>query len=75
MNHSIRSEIVFAQAESILSPAKLWTEEDSMKKKRSLLEESNRSGPTIDPCGTPVMVFSKLVFSCVVYTDILFSIL
>ena len=28
-------------------------EEDSMKKKRSLIEKSNRSGPTIEPCGMP----------------------
>ena len=73
MNHSIaillsdfnlfiRSEIVFAQAESVLSSAKLWIEEDSMKKKRSLIEKSNRSGPTIEPCGTPVMIFSKLLY-------------
>ena len=53
----IRSEIVFAQAESVLLSAKLWIEEDSMKKKRSLNEKSNRSGPTTEPCGTPVMIF------------------
>ena len=57
-----RSEIAFAQAESVLSSAKLWIEEDSMKKKRSLIEKSNRSGPTIEPCGTPVMIFSKLLY-------------
>ena len=27
-----------------------------MKKKRSLIEKSNRRGPTIEPCGTPVMI-------------------
>ena len=73
MNHSIaillfdsnlfiRSEIVFAQAEGILSSAKLWIEEGSLKKKRSLNEKSNRSGPTVEPCGTPVMIFSKLLY-------------
>ena len=36
-NLHIRLEIVFAQAESALSSAKLWSEEDSMKKKRSLI--------------------------------------
>ena len=64
-NLFIRSEIVFAQAESVLSSAKLWIEEDSMKKKRSLIEKSNRSGPTIEPCGTLVMIFSKLL--CVLF--------
>ena len=78
LNHSIamlftRSEIVFAQAAIVLSSAKLWIGEGSMKKKRSLIQKSNRSGPTIEPCGTPVMIFSKLL--CVVYTDTLFSIL
>ena len=24
--------------------------------------KSNRSGPTIEPCGTPVMIFSKLLY-------------
>ena len=33
-----------------------------MKKKRSLMGKSNRSGPTIEPCGTPVMIFSKLLY-------------
>ena len=33
-----------------------------MKKKRSLTEKSNRSGPTIEPCGTPEMTFSKLLY-------------
>ena len=33
-----------------------------MKKKRSLIKKSNRSGPTIEPCGTPVMIFSKLLY-------------
>ena len=54
--------MVFAQAESVLSSAKLWIEEDSMKKKRSLIEKSNRSGPTFEPCGTPEMIFSKLLY-------------
>ena len=36
-NLHIRFEIVFAQAESALSSPKLWSEEDSMKKKRSLI--------------------------------------
>ena len=59
---------------SVLSSAKLWIEEDSMKKKRSLIEKSNRSGPTIEPCGTPVIDIFKVAV-CVVYTDTLFSIL
>ena len=46
-NLFIRSEIVFAQAEIVLFSAKLWIEEGSMKKKRSLIEKSNRNGPTI----------------------------
>ena len=46
-NFFIRSDNVFAQAESALSSAKLWIEEDSVKKKRSLIEKTNRSGPTI----------------------------
>ena len=57
-----RSEIAFAQAESVLSSAKLWIEEDSMKKKRSLIEKSNRSGPTIEPCDTPEIIFLKLLY-------------
>ena len=43
-NLFIRSEIVFAQTESLLSSAKLWIEEVSLKKKKSLIEKSNRSG-------------------------------
>ena len=38
---------MFALAESVLSSAKLWIEEDSIKKKTSLIEKSNRSGPTL----------------------------
>ena len=53
---------MFVQAESVLSSAKLWIVEDSMKKKRSLIEKSNRSGPTIEPFGTPEMIFSKLLY-------------
>ena len=79
MNHSIaillsdsnlctRSEIVFAQAESVLSSAKLWVEENSMKKKSSLIENPNRSGPTIEPCGIPVMIFSKLLYMLFIQT-------
>ena len=49
-----------AQAESVLSSAKLWIEEDSMKKQRSLIEKSSRIGQTIEPCGTLEMIFSKL---------------
>ena len=64
-NLFIRSEIVFAQGESVLSSAKLWIEEDLMKKKRSLIEKSNGSGPTIEPCGRSVMIFSKLL--CVLF--------
>ena len=51
-----------AQAESVLSSAKLWIEEDSMKKQRSLIEKSSRIGQTIEPCGTPEMIFSKLLY-------------
>ena len=61
-NLFIRSEIVCAQAESVLSSAKLWIEEDSMKKQRSLIEKSSRIGQTIEPCGTPEMIFSKLLY-------------
>ena len=61
-NLFIRYEIVFAQKESVLSSAKLWIEEDSVKKKRLLIEKSNRSGPTTEPCGTAVMIFSKLLY-------------
>ena len=53
---------MFAQAESVLSSANLWIEEDSMKKKRSLIEKSNKNGPIIEPCGTPEMIFSKLLY-------------
>ena len=60
-NLFITSEIVFAQAEIVLPSAKLWIEADSMKKKMSLIEKSNRNGQTIEPCGTPEMIFSKLL--------------
>ena len=33
-----------------------------MKKTRSLIEKSNRSGPAIESCGTPVILFSKLLY-------------
>ena len=33
-----------------------------MKKKRLLIEKSYRSGPTIEPCVIPVMMFSKLLY-------------
>ena len=33
-----------------------------MKKKMLLIEKSNRSGPTIEACYTPVMIFSKLLY-------------
>ena len=80
LNHSIaillsgsnlffRSGIVFAQAESVLSSAKLWIEEDSMKKERSLIEKSNRSGPTIEPYGRPVMIFSKWLYVLFIRTN------
>ena len=61
-NLFIRSEIVCAQAESVLSSAKLWIEEDSVKKQRSLIEKSSRIGQTIEPCGTLEMIFSKLLY-------------
>ena len=61
-NLFVRPEIVFAQTESVLSSAKLWIEENSAKKKRSLIEKSNRSGSTIEPCGMPEIIFSKLLF-------------
>ena len=38
-----------------------------MKKKRSLIEKSNRSGSTIEPCGTPE-IFSKLLYVLVIRT-------
>ena len=53
---------MFAQEESVLSTAKLWTEEEPMNKKRSIIEKSNKSGSTIEPCGTPKMIFSKLLY-------------
>ena len=59
---------MFAQAESVLSSAKLWIEKDSMKKKRSLIEKSNRSGPAIEACGTPVIIFSKLLYVLFIQT-------
>ena len=61
-NLFIRSAIVFAQAASVLWSARLWTEEEKKKKKGLLIEKSNRSGPTIEPCDTPVMIFSKLLY-------------
>ena len=57
----IISEIVFAQAESVLSSAKLWTEEDPVNKKVFFFVKSNRSGPTVEPCCTPEMIFSKFL--------------
>ena len=59
---------MFTQEENVLSSAKLWIEEDSLKEKRSLIEKSNRSGPTIEPCGTPVMTFSKLLYGLFIRT-------
>ena len=67
-NLFIRYEIVFAHAESALSSEKLWIEEDSLKKKRSLIEKSNRSGWTIEPCCTPEMIFSKLLYTLFIRT-------
>ena len=32
------------------------------EKNWSLIEKLNRSGPTIEPCGTPEMIFSKLLY-------------
>ena len=63
-NLCIRSAIVFSEAEILLSLVKLWIEEDSMKKKGSLIKKSNRSGPTIETCGIPEMIFSKLLIYC-----------
>ena len=62
---------MFSQAESVLSSAKLWIEEDSMKKKRLLIEKSNRSGPAIEPCGTPVMIFLKWLYVLFIETHYL----
>ena len=59
-NLFIRYEIVFAQEESALSSEKLWIEEDSLKKKRSLIE--NRSGRTIEHYCTAEVIFSKLLY-------------
>ena len=46
-NPFIRSEIVIAKAESVLLSAILSIDEDSVKKKRLLIEKSNRNGPTM----------------------------
>ena len=51
---------MFAQEESALSSEKLWIEEDSLKKKRSLIE--NRSGRTIEPYCTAEVIFSKVLY-------------
>ena len=33
-----------------------------MKKKTSLIEKSNRSAPAMESCGTPAMIFLKLLY-------------
>ena len=77
-NSFIRSEIVFAQAESVLSSVKLWTEEDLIKKKGCWL----RSQIEVDQLLSLVVRLKWYFWSCyifkycgIVYTDTLFPII
>ena len=55
-NVSINLEIVFLQADRVLSSAKMCIEAILMKKNESLTERLNKIGPSIEPCGTPEMI-------------------
>ena len=50
---------VFAKPESVLPSAKLWTVAYCIKKKKSLKNATNKTGPTIEPCGTPEIISLK----------------
>ena len=49
----IHLETVSAQANRVLSSAKLCIETISMKKNKPLIERVKKIGPGIEPCGTP----------------------
>ena len=46
-------ELPYPQADRVLSSAKSCIEAFSMKKNKSLIERLKKTGPSIDPCGTP----------------------
>ena len=50
---------VLAKLDKVLSSAKLWTDTLHRKKKKSLKKILNKTGPTIEPCGTPDFVVWK----------------
>ena len=53
---------LFTHAGSVLSSTKLWIVENLIKKNRLLTDKLKRIGPTIEPCDTPGMISSKLVY-------------
>ena len=44
------------QLYSVLSPVKLQTSDFVMEKNKSFMKISNRRGPRINLCGTPVLI-------------------
>ena len=51
-----------AHALKVLSSAKLWRIETVRKKKKSFIEILKGSGPGIEPCSTPEMIFLKELY-------------
>ena len=67
----IRFSIVLSNLERVLSSAKLRAEATNIKWKKSLKKMLNKIGPTIEPCGTPDIISSRVLRN-VDYTDTLF---
>ena len=57
----IRFFIVSAKLERALFSAKLWAESANIKKEESLKKMINQIGPTIELCGTPDVISSKVL--------------
>ena len=67
-NVFIKSEIVFAKLERVLSSAKLCTEPLLLKKKKSLIKTLKSMGPAIEPWGTPEIIFRNSLLILLIFT-------
>ena len=67
----INFDIFSAKADNLLSSAKLCTNAINMKKNQSLIDRFNKKGPSIDPRGTPVTIFSNSLSVSLILTQYL----
>ena len=63
-NVCFKLSIVFAILLKLLSSAMFWTDAVKISNRKSLKNRLNKVGPTIDPLGTPDIIFCKLRFRC-----------